>query len=287
MAIVAVLGDCTTTTAVALAATWPGEPPVILEADRSGGSLTAWLDTPATPTLSAIVSTVRSGGSEPTWHRVEQFVQRAASGVRFIAAPIRSVEANRAVAEAEIRLAPLLEPADEPTVIVDVGRTDPARPLPAFATHARSIVVVHRQHAASPAAAGVRLERCAELVESVAHLDAEFVIAIIGDRPFDADEIGRFVAESAGVDVAAWSLADDPLAAATLAGRPGLSARRLARQPLLRSAAELAAHCAPDAPSPDDVASTSVHHRPATAIDEPAMLTRPPTPTIVAPGVET
>jgi hypothetical protein len=60
------------------------------------------------------------------------------------------------------------------------------------------------------------------------------VVAVIGDRPYPADEIAAFVDTGAVVAVA-----DDPWAAAVLAGRAGL-AIRLRRSPLMRSLTELA-----------------------------------------------
>ena len=43
MSVIAVIGDCATTSALALAARWPADDVVVLEADRTGGSLAAWL----------------------------------------------------------------------------------------------------------------------------------------------------------------------------------------------------------------------------------------------------
>ena len=65
---------------------------------------------------------------------------------------------------------------------------------------------------------------------------------MIGRAPFDADEIAGFVGAGAVVSPTVFELADDPLAAAVLAGRSGVSQRRLLRLPLLRSAAVLAAY---------------------------------------------
>ncbi len=57
--VIAVVGDATTTTAVAIAVGWPAADEVIvLEADPSGGSLAAWLDTPSQPSLATIVANV-------------------------------------------------------------------------------------------------------------------------------------------------------------------------------------------------------------------------------------
>ncbi|MGB0210485.1 MAG: hypothetical protein ACPGCX_10405, partial [Ilumatobacteraceae bacterium] len=49
MTVVGLLGDHTTTTAMALAVSWPGTRPVtLIEADPTGGSLIGWLDDPST-----------------------------------------------------------------------------------------------------------------------------------------------------------------------------------------------------------------------------------------------
>ena len=65
--------------------------------------------------------------------------------------------------------------------------------------------------------------------------------AWIGDDPFDVDEIAAYVAAHASVTLeSATTIAVDPLSAMVLAGRTGVSAKRLSRLPLLRSIAPLA-----------------------------------------------
>ena len=82
-------------------------------------------------------------------------------------------------------------------------------------------------------------------VEELAHLDATFVLAVIGTSPFDPAEIGAFLDEAVPDTVQhTVSLADDPLTAATLAGRAGVSAKRLRRLPLMRDAARVATQLA-------------------------------------------
>ncbi len=241
MSVVALIGDCTTTTSLALAAGAPADRQAILiEADRSGGSLAAWLGTPSSPTLSAIVAALSAGSRDAGWGAIEPHVRSSPSGTRFIAAPVRSLEANRAIAEAGTTVFPLLARLAGPTLVADLGRHLASAPPPVLAGLADTIVVCHRQRGAAATAAGVRLERCAELVESLATAGAPTALAVIGDRPFDLAEIADFVSAESGVDVAAHQLVDDPLAADVLAGRAGVSARRLARLPLMRSAATLA-----------------------------------------------
>lgn len=241
MSISALAGDCTTTTALALCAVAPREADaIIVEADRSGGSLAAWLDTPLTSTLSTIVASVSSANRMATWDDVRLHVSQSRSGIRFVAAPVRSLEANRAMIEADTTVFPGLADVEGSQFVADLGRHPASQRPPPLATVADTIVVCHHQRTASVAAAGVRLERCAELVASLSGLRGQIVLAVIGDRPFDVTEIADFVTAETGIDVLPHALADDPLAAAVLAGRTGVSSRRLARLPLMRSAVPLA-----------------------------------------------
>jgi hypothetical protein len=68
------------------------------------------------------------------------------------------------------------------------------------------------------------------------------MLTIIGSDPFDPDEIARFI-DTTSPDALAGAnlLPDDPLSAAVLAGRTGVSAKRLRRLPLMRSASDIAA----------------------------------------------
>ncbi len=266
MSLIAIGGDCATTTTLALAAGWPvvadgvslADAPdlVVIEADASGGSLAAWLDVPVSPSLSTLVSALhRSPGtvsqwgavsqpgavsqSSAVWETVDAMIRRSSSGVRFIPAPFRSREARGAIAEADTTLLPLLAASKMMTGLVDVGRIDPLR-LAAPLRHADLVVVVHRQATASAPAATVRLERLAEVVDALRSAGDEVALAIVGDEPFGLDEIVDFAAPGAP----AWALAVDDLAAQVFAGRSGVSAKRLARLPLPRSAQRAASDIA-------------------------------------------
>lgn len=243
MSLVAVVGDCTTTTAVAMASSWPAhDDVVILEADRSGGSLTGWLDTPPTPSLSTIVANAHTheAGHSTAWFAIDSMVRQTSSGIRFIAAPLHAREASRAIVEASTTLFPMLASRAEPTVLADCGRHIPADPLPAALSLASAIVVVHRQHPASARAASVRLEQVAEVIQDLASIGVPIELGVIGNRPFDLDEIHRYVS-GGDTTVAAHALADDALSAAVFAGRAGVSAKRLRRLPLLRSVRDVTA----------------------------------------------
>lgn len=239
MTIVAFTGDGATTTTLAVAATWPhADDVVVVELDESGGSATAWLDTPSTPTLGTIVANPATDDAT-VLETLRSMSHRSRTGLEFVAAPIRSRAARRAVAEASTSLVPALAADADLVALCDLGRRH-ATDLPtAVLGRAAVTVVVHRQERASPAAASVRIERLVEVVEQLAGFPV--VLAIVGDDPFDPREIVQLVDEAAPGTVVAWaSLADDPLAAAVLAGRRGVSAPRLRRLPLVRSAAGLA-----------------------------------------------
>ena len=127
------------------------------------------------------------------------------------------------------------------TVLADVGRTRPSDGVPPIVAAANDIVIVHRQEPASPGAASTRLERLVESAEQLGVLDGALHLAVIGDDPFDVDEIAGYVATHAAVTLAsATTIAVDPLSAMVLAGRAGVSAKRLSRLPLLRSITPLA-----------------------------------------------
>jgi MinD-like ATPase involved in chromosome partitioning or flagellar assembly len=240
MPIVAVTGDCTTTTCVALAAVWPADDAVVVEADPTGGSLAAWLDTPATPSLATIVANVGGEGVRSTAETVAAMTQRGPSGIRFVAAPARAAAAHRALDEAATIVLPALGAATSLT-IADCGRARATDPVAVAVALASVVVVVHRQDRSSAGAAAVRLERLVELVEPLAGVQGRIVVAVIGDQPFDPDEITAFVDASVPGLVDGWAvIADDVLSAAVIAGRVGVSEKRLRRLPLLRSVEELA-----------------------------------------------
>jgi hypothetical protein len=254
MSIVAVVGDCTTTTALALASGWPPEhDAVVLEADRTGGSLAAWLGTPVSPSLSTIVANSAALGNCPSsaWLAVAAMVHHAPSGTRFIASPVRSRAASRALSEASHTLFPLLAQLSEPTMIADIGSYAVVDAPPALLSLASSIVVCHRQDAASAGAATVRLERLAELVQFLTPFGVPLIVALIGNSPFDPDEVDRFLSADGQAEIIMHPLPVDDLTAAVFAGRTGVSERRLARLPLIREASALARHIAPAGAAPN------------------------------------
>lgn len=239
MGIVAVCGDAATTTAVALTVGWPAADDVILvEADPSGGDLAAWFDLPVEPSLSTLVTRVRDGA----WPDIEGHTRIAANGIRLLPAPSRAVEASQAVAESSRSIVPSLAALRSPVTIADAGRL-PSIPVAdstnPFLGASAAVVAVHRQATQSARASAVRLERFADHVTELTRVTRPVIAAILGGRPFDLDEIERFLGDAGPAAVVA--LPDDPLAAAVFAGRTGVSERRLSRLPLVSAGRHLAA----------------------------------------------
>jgi hypothetical protein len=227
MSLVMISGDCATTTALALTSTWPSPcDPFLIEVDPSGGSLAAWLDLPVTPSISTAVTTVDG------WQDLEPLLRVSESGIRVLPAPVRTREASRSVQQSAALLAVVAD-APRAVAVADAGCAAGLGTTEDLHRVADLAVVVHRQCTHSARAAAVRVERLAEHVEALEALGVQPVLAVIGSAPFQPVEIAASVL---GDRPLMLTLAEDPLAAAVLAGRAGVSARRFARLPLVRTA---------------------------------------------------
>lgn len=236
MGIVAVAGDASTTTSVALASAWPmGDDAILVEADPAGGDLAAWFDMPVAPSLSTVVTRVLDGA----WPEIERHTRLADSGLRLIPAPSRAGEAAQAVGESARSLVHTLAALRSPVTIADTGGLQPSPASHPFVGAAAVTVVVHRQAVQSSRAAAVRLQRLADRLEAFAAVPSALIVAVVGAAPFDLGEIESFLADSVG-SISLVGLPIDDLAAAVFGGRTGVSARRLARLPLLRASRDLA-----------------------------------------------
>ncbi len=237
MAIVAVAGDLTTTTSIALASAWPiSDDAIVIEADPTGGDLAAWFDMPVSPSLSTVVTRVLDGA----WPEIERHTRLSASGIRLIPAPTRAGEASQAIGESARSVVSTLAALRSPVVIADTGRVQLSPASHPFVAAAATTIVVHRQAPQSARAAAVRLQRLADQLDAFSAIPTALVVAVAGATPFDLGEIESFLAESVA-NAPIVGLPIDDLAAAVFAGRTGVSARRLARLPLLRAAGHLAA----------------------------------------------
>jgi len=228
VSLIAVVGDTSTTTSLGIAAAWPiDEPCMVAEFDPAGGCLAAWLDVPRSPGLAEVAASSGAG----TWSTVEANLQRSASGIDVLVAPTGAVEAAAVVMAATPSLLPVLHAVASPVVIADGGRLRGA--LSQLVLHADVVVVAHRQHSGSAAAAALGFERLADLTSQLAVRSIATIVALVGDRPYAADEVAAFIDSDCVV-----TIADDAWSAAVLAGRAG-SATRLRRSPLMRSLVEL------------------------------------------------
>ncbi|HUF97039.1 MAG TPA: hypothetical protein VMM60_02845 [Ilumatobacter sp.] len=229
-------GDCATTTSVVLAGSWPVTDDVLLvEADPTGGDLAAWFDIPVTPSLSNVVTRVLDG----SWPEVERLTRVAPVGLRVLPAPAGAGEAHQAVAESARSLVSTLAALRTPVVIADVGELPGVAAAHPFLGMASVAVVVHRQATQSARAGAVRLQRLAERLEAMQGSVPSIVVVMVGAVPFGPDEVTAFLREIVS-DIAVVALPVDDLAAAVIGGRTGVSASRLARLPLMRSAQHLA-----------------------------------------------
>jgi hypothetical protein len=229
VSLVAVVGDGCTTTTLGIAAAWPaGDQRMVAEFDPAGGCMAAWLDLPRSPGLAELAS----APGPISWPTVQSMIQHAQSGLDVLVAPTRAVEAAAVVMAATMTVLPVLSALDLPVVVADGGRLRGG--LSALVQCAGVVVVAHRQHPGSAAAAALGIERVGELTAHLVTRSIPTMVALIGAVPYTADEVTEFVQADAVV-----ALADDPWSAAVLAGRAG-SSIRFRRSPLMRSLAELA-----------------------------------------------
>ena len=305
MTVIGLLGDRTTTTAMALAESWPGSLPVaLIEADPTGGSLLGWLDDASAPgrrrgrggaELTSGAGTPidvflrdleRNGGAGSDRTLPDRVIPNGFKRVNnegntgegpiadldldlilnlnldleIVTAPVHPLEAERAVARLPIASPLTLETSHwrewcaERTCVIDLG-CRPHRPLAGLNLSALDLlVVVVAQRSASEGAAAAHIGRMtgvADQLRASAGAQPPVAVLVVGDRPFDPFEVGDHIRSRLGVvshervgDEAAnepssgvFVLPSDPLAAAVLAGRAGMSARRWSKTRLGRAAA--------------------------------------------------
>ena len=209
-----------TTTALALAMTWPATDRTVcvVEADVAGGSLAARWGLGYEPGLLSLAGAGRRGLDEELLLRHAQEL----AGVHVLCGPASAEQARSAVATIGGHLA-ALGSAGDIDLIVDVGRLWSTSPSLELARSAASSLVVTRS----------RLDQV-QHVPSLARLLTEQraapTLVSIGDDPYRATDIAEF-AELPLLAV----LPDDDRGARALGGAGG-SERLLRRSPLLRAA---------------------------------------------------
>ena len=227
-----------TTTALALAATWPAAGRrLLVEADPAGGDLGLRLGLPADTGLAGLAAAARHG-HEPgmAWRHARQLDGE----VHLVTAPAGAEQAIACVAALAAAGLPQELAAGPEPALADCGRLYPGSP---------ALAVV--------AAAEVTLLVIRPLISELAHLEPRarglqeagvrlaLVLAPGGRRPagepaYPAEEVSATL----GIPVAG-TLPDDPRAAGHLTVSPG-DARAARRLPLLRAAASLAVALAAD-----------------------------------------
>lgn len=214
-----------TTTALALAATWPPDRRCLLvEADPFGGVIAARYRLADSPGLASLAAVARRGLDEVL---VGRHTQQLPGGVRLLVGPASAEEAHAVLRDLAGALATWSASQSGVDVIVDCGRFAPGSATMGVMAEAGRVLVLARPTLDQLRPAGLRL---------AALRDAGIRpgLLLVGDRPYGPSE----VAAALGVEVAgviAW----DPRTAAVLAGTRG-ALRALRRSRLVRSAATLA-----------------------------------------------
>ena len=243
-----------TTLALALAAVWPGQQAVVVEADCAGGDLGGWCWLPDRPGLASLATKARTGTVSLTDH-----ARRLPCGLDAVLAPAGRQAATVAVgllAEAATTVW-----AEQRPTILDVGRLEPGSHTAALIDAADALLILTSGDEAS-------LLRLAE-----ANLSRGSVV-LVGHSDYPASEITAAV----GLPVTA-ELPWDARAVRVLRGgrAPGSAWTRRGLPAAVRA---LTRYLVPDSP---DMRPTRRHPRaiPAAAL-RPAAIE--PTATQGAPG---
>lgn len=223
-----------TTSALALAVTWPEPVPVtVIEADPAGGDLAAWLELPGQPGLVSLAAAGRRVLDPELFDAHLQAVP-GSERVTVLCGPVSAEQAHAALSTLRDRLVDAARQRPG-VVLVDCGRLDPSSPaLRAFEQ------------------ADARALACRPSVAAVHHLQArvrslpvtDVSLLAVGDHPYPPDEL----ATATGLPLLG-ALPFDARAADTLGDGPALSPRALARSSLVRAARALAESLAPRVPA--------------------------------------
>lgn len=218
-----------TTTALVLAATWPGNRRCLLvEADPFGGVIGARYGLGDTPGLSSLAAVARRGlDEEAVWGHA----QRLPGGVPMLVGPPSADEAHAVLGDVAEVLAAWCTAESDIDVVVDCGRIGPGSPTLEFLANAHTVMLLARPS----------LDQLRPAAHRMAGLEASGVkvsLLLVGDRPYGPGEVaGSLNGDVTGV--IAW----DPRTAAVLTGTRS-AVRDVRRSQLVRSAATLAGRLA-------------------------------------------
>lgn len=216
-----------TSLAVALAARWPTEGAVVVEADPAGGDLAFRFGHHRDPGLSAFAADTRGG--EPG-RGLSAYAQRLAVGVDVVFAPAEPEAGQVVRLLAANGLGLLRAAAINRPVLVDVGRLEWGSPALPLACAADLLLVVTRAWPDAFDAVQVRRDRLLGLPG----MRAAVRLVLAGDVPCPPREIAAVI----GLPVAG-EVPEDPRGAAVLTGRLRPD-RGWTRLPYVRAAKALA-----------------------------------------------
>ncbi len=209
-----------TTTALALAATWPADRQVmIVEADSDGGVLAARQNLPSEPGLATLA--VSSRRSFARSDLAAHLRTPAGSDVQVLVAPPAAEQARRALGLVAEPLAWTLASLTDTDTIVDAGRLRPDTEAAPLLQAADLVLIVARPRVDE-------LQQLPARLRALRPTLARVGLLLIGDRPYPPAE----VAATLDTEVVAV-IADDRRAAEAIGGGGGASSLR--RSPLLRS----------------------------------------------------
>ena len=218
-----------TTTALALAATWPeGRHVLLVEADPFGGVLAARYGLGDIPGLSTLAAQTRG-----RFHgaAVDEHTQRLPGGLPVLVGPASPEEARAVWRDLSGPFADWAASLPDLDVIVDRGRLLP-QSLHAGSGSTEGLTLVMTR----PSVDQLRPAAIGQAALAAAGIGA--ALLLVGDRPYGPEEVESTMhVPVAGV--VAW----DPRTAAVLSGAGVM--RDLRRSPLVRSAATLAERLAP------------------------------------------
>ncbi|GAB2694701.1 AfsR/SARP family transcriptional regulator [Nocardia thraciensis] len=234
-----------TTTAVALAAAWPGpEPAVVVEANPAGGRLAEVTGADPGLGLASLAASAAHGTPDsPATVRVLDHVQVLPSGVLYLAAP-SSPQDVCATLSAPMTVTDTSEAGlSDLVVFADCGKTNPDSPASPLTAGPDVLVVVVRADLADPELASRRISEITE------HADTHAVI-LIGGHPGFADHLGVPILGQLPVDRRAATAVLHSRPRPRFDRNPVRSAARDIAEDMYVQLAEVLAECVPPLPRP-------------------------------------
>jgi MinD-like ATPase involved in chromosome partitioning or flagellar assembly len=250
-----------TTTCLALAAAWPAQRRLIIEADPAGGDLGAWLGLPPAPGLTGLAAAARHDhSSDVAW----QHACELGGGLHLVIAPAGAEQAGACLAALTGNGSPVFASlaAGPEVVVADCGRLDPGSPALAIAAQADITLLMVRPRVSELSHLALRTDGLSRAGARLALLLAPDAGRGPAEASYPASEIAATLDIPVQADVPA-----DPRGAAGLVACRG-EARKIRRAPLARAAASLAAGLAAGPGQPPSPAATPgparvASHRPA------------------------